>query len=233
MSYASQVLADGPRGYWRMNETSGLIQDSSGNANHAVAQGGTPIYRAESPIISDSTSRSIIFNGTSNWFGVLDHNTLDLGDVFTLEAWVKTPLPTGAGEQWGIVSKDAGAYYMRVYETGQLEILRNSVADIAWTDVAVDDTRWWHCVVTKSGATVAQYVNGVDETGAVTNSTCANNTAGLTVGGSSDAAEFFRGNLTEVAVYPTALSQARVVAHYSAAFTDEPPIGFSGRGAGW
>lgn len=43
----------------------------------------------------------------------------------------------------------------------------------------------------------------------------------------------FRGNLTEVAVYPTALSQARVVAHYSAAFTDEPPIGFSGRGAGW
>lgn len=214
MPYADVILADGPVAYYRLNEASGNPQDSSTSANHATSTGGTPGYRQ--PGLLREPDTSMRFDGLTEWVGVPDHLTLDLGDTFTLEAWIRTDRAIRAGENWGIVSKGSGAYYMRVYETGQLELLRSGVADIVWSDVAVDDGQVHHVVATKSGATVKLYVDGVDETGAVTDSTCVNNTAGLTVGGGSTSVELFLGLLDEVAVYPTALSAARVQMHYAA-----------------
>jgi len=42
--YDAAVLADTPRIYWKFQESSGLAQDSSGNAQHANATFGSPSY---------------------------------------------------------------------------------------------------------------------------------------------------------------------------------------------
>jgi hypothetical protein len=84
--------------------------------------------------------------------------------------------------------------------------------------VALALNQWSHVVVTKSGATVKLYINAVDSTGAVVNATLADTTSALNIGRDvAFPAQYFNGRIDEVAVYPTALSAARVAAHYAAA----------------
>ena len=74
-AYATEVVADSPAAYYRMQEASGLIQDSSGNANHASASGGTATYQQTSPVVSDASAKAISFSG-DDYFSIPDHATL-------------------------------------------------------------------------------------------------------------------------------------------------------------
>ena len=78
-------------------------------------------------------------------------------------------------------------------------------------------TGWHHLVVTKSGASVHLYQDGVEVTGTVTNRTLTNGTAQLVLGARrGTASAFLDGLLDEVAIYKTALTPAQVAAHYAA-----------------
>lgn len=224
MSYSSEVLADSPGGYWRMEESSGYPQDSSGNGNHFTTGpfgGGTLSYSQTGALASDPTSKSIRWNAIAD-IRTPDHATLDLGDVFTMEMWVKRATD---GDQQDIMGKGAGAYFWRFLPTtNQLQLGRFGVADIVESTVAITaDGEFHHVVATKNGATVKLYVDTADVTGTVTNSTAVNTTVGFNIGsqgadGPNDVG--VDGWLDEVAVYPTALSLARVQAHYDAALAE-------------
>ena len=86
MSYFDEVMADSPVAYYRMDEASGLIQDSSGNGNNAtVLNGTTPTYSEPGALESDPASTSIDFDLTfDTYFDIPSDITLDLGDVLTL-----------------------------------------------------------------------------------------------------------------------------------------------------
>src|SRR5688572_33423944 len=92
-----------------MQEASGLIQDSSGHGNHATSSAGTAGYSQTGPITNDPSDTAINFDNDPTYFSVPDHATLDLGDVFTIEAWVKRNNTGATGE---ICSKNTGAYSM-------------------------------------------------------------------------------------------------------------------------
>ncbi len=234
--YAAQVLADNPVAYYRMNEVSGQPQDSSGNANHTTAVSGTPTYGHPTPIPG----------GAGIWlqddyFTAPDHSTLDLGDVWTLECWVSPARYCGVGESFGLISKGGdGSYYFRLeYDTATsyaLDSLSVNTANLIYADTTDLHAReWHHLVATKNGSTRLIYIDGQDCTaiGSGTNSTTTNNTDTLFIGAMNVAAgvEIADAIFSEVAVYPTALSPARVLAHYNAAsayamevLADEPVV---------
>jgi hypothetical protein len=85
VSYSSEVLADSPRGYWRMNEASGNPQDSSGNGLHMDTTTGTPIYSQTGAITSDSTATAIRLDiASSESFTASDNALLHYGDTFSI-----------------------------------------------------------------------------------------------------------------------------------------------------
>lgn len=211
MSYPSEVLADSPGGYWRLNEASGSPQDSSGNGNHVTTVGGTPTYSL--PGASAELVTGIARDGATGYMSVPDAATLDLGDVYTVEAWIKT---TSAGVQ-GICSKMTGAYYLRV-NAGVLELLRSATVKNATGTITVNDGKWHHVVATKSTTSIHLYVDTVDGVTINDTSAAVNNTNTLLIGADTTINdEVFNGVLDEIAVYPTALSLDRVKAHYYAA----------------
>lgn len=235
MAYADEVLADSPNAYWKMNEASGLIADTTANGNSATTQDGTPTYQAVGPITSGSPNYAITFaSASSQDFTVDDSATLDVGDVFTLEGWGKR---ASSGVNHFFFARDTNGYAM-TFESDKLTTSKVNVSIIVQSTITITDTLWHHCVVTKNGATVKLYIDGVDVTGTVTNATIVDNANPLLIA-SSGAANFFNGGLAHLAIYPTALSAARVLAHYNAATSaagsaaDNPPIGILGRGAGW
>jgi len=91
------------------------------------------------------------------------------------------------------------------------------VAVICNSTIALVENSWYHVVYTKNGASSHIYINGVDRTDTVTNQTLVNVASDLVIAQDYGLGFPWYGALSEVAFYPTELSQARVLAHYEAA----------------
>jgi Concanavalin A-like lectin/glucanases superfamily len=213
--YSQAVQTDYPRGYWRLNETSGTTAaDSSGRGQTGTYQGGFTL--AQPGATKDDAA--VRLNGTTGMVAVPDSAVVDLGDVLTIEAWVK---PDDASQIQTIVSKLNGAYQVRfVPVSGSLymQVLAQATASIGQATVPLPlDGNFHHVVYTKNGVTSKFYQDGVDITPTITNATMVDNALQLNIG-SENGAGFnnWKGVIDEVALYPTALSAARVLAHYNA-----------------
>jgi hypothetical protein len=212
MSVPAEYLADSPVSYWRLGEPSGTEAADVKAANNGTYK-GTPTLGAAGLLLADPSTAATL-NGTTQYVSVPDSASLDLGDVFTYEAWIKR---SGTGKTDCIIDKGANAAVFRFDGEDHLLLRRNSVGDIAKSTTKITDTNAHHLVATKNGATAKIYIDGVDVTGAVTNQTCTNTAIALGIGASDAGTEdFFRGTIDEAAVYGTALSAARVLAHYEA-----------------
>ncbi len=214
MSYASEVTADAPVAWYRCQEASGLLQDSGGNARHCTASGGagSATYQRTSPITTESSDLAI--QVSDKWFSSPDGAWFDTGDIFSLECWVKRSA-TGTHI---FISKGTGSYSLYFNGSGNLALDRVGLTTIVSSTITITDTTTWHHVVaTKSGATVKLYIDGVNRTGTVTNDTIANNAIGLFIGATHDGFFMYQGDIDEIAIYSTALSEARVLVHYNEA----------------
>lgn len=217
-NYRAAVLADSPVGYWRLGEASGSsASDSSGNGRTGTLGAGasfgvTGALAAE----PDGTSNgaAAFAGGVTSYISVADHASLDLGDTFTLEAWARR---TGGAGSYGIlVGKPSGGYEMGFNASDQMCIFKAGAAEPAHTAATFGaDGIWRHFVVTKSGSTRHIYVNGIEDTVLAADATVADTATDLTIGAEGTLNTFI-GRIDEVAVYGTALSAARVQAHYSA-----------------
>ena len=156
------------------------------------------------------------FDGTDDYVSIPDNNALDVGDVFSYELWVKRGALQGTTQR--LLHKGGGVAALGFGINNKLVLLPGGTgaATTASSTTAITDQSWHHVVATKNGAEVRIYVDGVDRTAAGTNSDAdlqrdrAQHRAG-------DHRQRLRGgDIDEVAVYPTALSPARVLAHYQA-----------------
>ncbi len=131
--------------------------------------------------------------------------SLNVGDTFTIEGWVKRG-SSKTGVNQVIASKQNGAWVLMFNESDRLALRRSTVGEVAVAKVATTDTSTWHYVVaTKSGSSVHLYLDGVDVTGTVTNQTMVNNTQPLVIGQSTGTA-YLKGSVDEVALYNTVLT---------------------------
>ena len=105
--YPQSVLADGPLGYWRLQEASGTTAvDSSGNGRPGVYQGGVVLGQAGA--IAGSSAAA--FDGVDDQV-VVSTDTGGLSPArVTVEAWVKST--TASWSTYGFVVSKRDSYVL-------------------------------------------------------------------------------------------------------------------------
>jgi hypothetical protein len=209
VAYRDEVIIDAPNGYWRLD----ALTNESGGAGSLTAF-GSPV--STTGLLTGDASVGRDLDGSTMYYTAPDSASTDLGDVFTLEAWIRID-----GLQDGrLFDKGLNGYALMIDSTGHLRLDKSAISVIvtSTTTMAVGST--YHVAATKNGATVKLYINGVDVTGTVTNATCANTAIALYIGRlDSSATLFFNGVIDEPAIYPSALSATRVAVHYAVGST--------------
>jgi len=224
-SYASAVLGTaGVQGYWRLDDSPGSSTACDALGAHPGSYGGD-VQLGVAGALSGDADTAANFDGIGASAAVPDAAALDLGDSFSVDAWVRR-LTTGGSENQVVASKQNGSWVLMFNPANQLVLRKSNTGDVVASTVTLtDSTVWHHVAVTKSGTSVHLYIDGRDVTGTPTARTMVDNTLPLAIGQSSDSA-WFDGGLDEVAVYRGALSAATIKAHYDTghpASTTPPP----------
>lgn len=215
--YRDAVLADGPVGYWRLGETSGKALDEMSNGGAGVYNGG--VTRGVPGALATERDLAAEFDGTDDYVSIPDNNALDVGDSYTLEAWVRRGAVLGTTQRF--LHKGAGAPSFGFGGNNKLVLIPGGpgATPLATSTMAITDQAWHHVVAAKSGASARIYVDGVDATAPGTNSTSTSNASALNIGRSANGSGYFSGAIDEVAIYPAPLGRERVETHYRAGTT--------------
>ncbi|MBI4493698.1 MAG: LamG domain-containing protein, partial [Chloroflexi bacterium] len=233
--YSSEVLADGPLGYWRLGETSGTaVADASPNGN-----GGTisdPVtLNAESLLASDRVNASMQFQFEG---GGIKQNTnpfFSATDSITVEAWISTNSTTGQmvfSQQrclWGslMIYTSGVAATFRVEDVASTDPQHPDGYTVLATGGLVTDGKPHHLVGVRDVAAdqVRLYVDGklVDTKTDTTVGSITSVPTETWIGKRypCDFTDAFSGRIDEVALYRRALSAERIRAHYAAGL--QPP----------
>ncbi len=214
-TYAQEVLSDSPVGYWKLDEASGTTAtDSSTSALNATYVNSPTLGSTAGPLTAGGTAATFS-SGSSQHVLRSDNALLDTGDVQTLEAWVKR---ANSGTTHALFSRGQASGYIRINGSNLVEWLDSNVGLIATSTTPIGNNVWTHVVCTKNGATSKIYINAVDVTGAVTDHVLSDGAnPSLAIGSDYPLGEYMTGSIAHAAIYGTALSAARVLAHYNAA----------------
>ena len=216
-----EVMADDPVAYWRLNETSGTAMADKTAQNGGSYVNGTLLGQAGA--LADPSAGAARFDGAGDHASVPDSGSLDVGDSFTHEAWVKRAT---TDEDTTLISKGTAAdgLWFGIEPDNTLGLWTGG-SQVANSEAAIVDAKWHHVAATKSGATRKLYLDGRDVTSGGVNNTFVDNAQPLYLAHhvaypDSD----LNGSLDEVAVYDGALSEARIRAHYNSGrcYRDEP-----------
>jgi hypothetical protein len=222
-AYSNAVLADSPTGYWRLGETSGTTAiDSSGSDNGVYTNG--PALGQASLLPGDSANRAVRFDGSNDYVRVPSSGSLSPAVQVSLEAWIKPASLPASGAFASILTK-AESYSLQ-FNGPRLEftiIQSGARRRLQAPSGAIVAGQAYHVVGTYDGATQRLYVNGVQVASAALTGAITTNGNPLTIGSWNGSSEFLAGTIDEAAVYPTALSAARVGAHRQAGIGAPPP----------
>lgn len=226
-SYASAVLADSPVGYWRLDDASGAVMaDSSGNARDGSYVNAPAL--GQPSLLATGGGTAVAFNGTDERATVAHNNAFNgtVADDFTIEMWVKLTSPSsallqpladktnlaGANAQWQLTwdnrsSRQRVRFYMGSATNGWVDWSGATVVTAMGTG--------GHLVGRKSGSTLSLHWNGSQVASAASVPlTLSASTLSVSIAGV--AGFYMGGTVDEVAIYQSALSDARIAAHYAA-----------------
>lgn len=216
-NYVKEVMADSPISWWRLQEAGGTVARDFRNRNAGSYQTGVTLYQTGPLPGGRSVAIAGLTGGNTGHISVPHSTTLNVGDVFTLEIWVNG---NGTAAGGGLMSKGSSAFGLQdIGSNGSIRVDSDNVAAIATSTVAygASPAGWHHIVWTKNAATNVIYIDKVDRTGVVTNATLVNTSTALTIGKSLFGGQaYYNGLIAEPAIYATALSAARVAAHFDA-----------------
>jgi hypothetical protein len=149
--------------------------------------------------------------------------TLNLTGDLTVEAWAKPSVLDGTTR--AVVHKGGtGGFSTYQYRIGLTSgnTWRGTVyigsTNLVVTSPSIATTSsWTYLVMTRVGSTLTLYVNGTKVATATASGALNTSTGVLAIGRTgSTSVDYFKGSVDEVAVYATALSAARIAAHYRA-----------------
>ncbi|HEX5016502.1 MAG TPA: LamG domain-containing protein [Actinomycetes bacterium] len=210
-AYGAAVFEDQPIAFLRLDEASGAADDYM-SPGRTWSNNGT-ITQGVSGVLNAPGGTAVEFDGVnSGYFQSPVSTALDIADVFTLEAWIKPDTFSGGKV---ILQKGTGTGRItwEMIATTSLGLYVNGV-EAAHTGDVFTAGQPYHVAVTKNGSTTKLYVNGVDQTILGTNNTVGSSGDTWRIGEHNSGGELFDGVIDEVAIYNTALSAARVKAHY-------------------
>jgi hypothetical protein len=229
-AYSAAVLADSPAAYWPLGEASGTAAADAAGSNTGTYSGSVALGAAPLMVGDGHTSA----NFTGGQMAAPDAAALRLGggDI-TIEMWLK---PSSFGAYVCIIDNVNRAYslfpnpggsaldeiYIGFGATGGGGSAFGGSAGFLPTSMATGVAQ--QLVVTRSGTTLTGYRNGAQGTPATWTSGTTNSSTGVTIAGNpSTGGALYQGLIGHVSLYPSALSAARVLAHYNAGITAVPP----------
>ncbi len=217
-AYRGAVLGDGAVAYYEFEETSGTVAaDSAGADNNGAYLGGVALNQTSGLA---GLGRSAGFDGTDDRVRIPDSPVFDLGTgAFSVELWFRAATSArgdlitykgGAGD-FGIHSSSQSLNTSSLYHTNY-KIQSAPVIAQGWNYIVATRT---------AGGLLSFYVNGILAQTA-TDTESMNIPADLLIGSNhmGDPANLtlmFQGNIDEVAIYPSALSQAQITSHFNLA----------------
>lgn len=171
------------------------------------------------PGFTQGGDAAVDFDGSNDYMRASGAAVI-LNDIFTLEAWINIDALPVAGSASSIFCRGSAAnrYQLRVTDLGKLILIYDGFTIVFESAAgAIEVGRWYHVAVTKTGATRAMYINGVASTVAGTNATFVDGGLDIDIGArAATPDQRFDGRIQHAAIYPTALSAARILAHYEA-----------------
>ncbi len=246
MSYSSEVLADSPIGYWRLDETSGTnAADSSGNSHAGTYTNGPTLN--QTGLLAGDADTATSFDGSNDVVIITSNAGMRVSSAWTLESWIKV----ASGEViFGpiLVSVYDGSTvrFMLGSWDGSNHTLKPSVGfytgggwRVATASSNISVNAVHHIVGTWDGTTLKVYVDGsLAGSNAPGVATPTTNTDNYYIGArwdnSGDNAHF-KGIIDEVAIYGTDIGATRIAAHYTAGTTNPngtaTPSAVAGTGA--
>lgn len=206
-AYNAEVLADTPDLFWKLNDASGNPVDSSGNGRNATSTASVT-YQQPGPF---SGSFSVLMPGG----GSVKRTPVptSVTDNFTLECWFKFDLISvdnqiiiyngGSGtDGYGLLVRSGASQFLR-YLAGGVSLGGN-------TSDVVTSAAFKHLAIIRRAGDWEIWVNASLNAGGIT-------TPGTPVGNFQIASDAnLQGYWSNTAVYSTALSGARILAHYNA-----------------
>lgn len=217
MTYKDEVLLDNPTGYWKFDETSGTVLDSSGNG---IDRTGTDLQQG----VTGQVDLAARFNGSSSNVNLGNTSLLRFNKSLTIEHWVHVDDPwAGSATLATVFSDGANNYRTLIYDDYTFALLirdGGGSLKVSRSTNSIPTNTWVHLVATYNGDTgdYALYVDGQlfhSEATALRN--MGTSTENKHIGTYDGSIHHYGGVLDEVAVYGHVLSPARIEAHYSAA----------------
>ena len=226
-SYRQVILADTPGMYLRLDEASGTsFTDQTANANTGTGHGTITFNPgvATGGITHDSDGY-IGLDGTTAYITVATSGTMPSGDTLTVDLLFKRTATQGTKQY--LLSQGTGGLGVYLGTDNAVHVEKVGTGDMCVSTVTFTSTTiWYHLWVVKNAGTSLQIIwqqsnTGTalaDVSGTVTNQTLAPPDGSLWLGSDSTAANFYSGNLDEVAVWASALTMVQVFTHHRECF---------------
>lgn len=217
MSYDATVLADAPLVYLKMAETSGTTaNDSSGNGQNGTLHGTITLNQAK---IASGLNACMKFDGSSGYISIPTATLPSSTHDFTLECWIycaTTHAGYGVAFSYGanVANEGATLYYGDNGFHFDASIKSNNFRDGG----AISALTAYHWCVTLTSGTLQEYVNGSAVGGSYVPSPSIAFGA-VSLGQDLGGGTFWPEYMSNAAIYGSALSGARILAHYNAGIT--------------
>ncbi len=222
--YTTDVVQDSPGAYWPLNDASGsaLAADYSGNDNNGTNNGGLtqgvsgPLPPADQGF--DAGKLAYQFDGSSSYIDCGTGPSVSGTSDFTLEAWISTTATTaGTIIQQRSPTGYNGEYQFNITANGNLSFYIYGGGGYQFnfsTTRTVNDGLWHHVVALRNGANGAIYIDGTLAASASGTAAPLDRTIATYIGSDHRGpGSFFNGMISDVAIYPLALSVHRITLH--------------------
>ena len=211
--------------YAKMGLDTGIVYDVSGFQNNSTSTTGTLTYSSDTP----KYTTSALFNGNTYITTSANSQSIGTGD-FTISAWIKltssskTYLPIISNKTTGASSVGCAIYFNHNQNKFLWSTADGSGNTEIWTSNTFADIydTWTHVVMVRNSSDARKgyfYINGVRQeiasVPAIRNISTDHN---FVIGGLyTDAANYrWTGNISDVRVYTTALSESQILELYNA-----------------
>jgi hypothetical protein len=235
--YGASVLASSPTAYWRLGETSGNVA-----VDYVGSHNGTYFNALlnQTGYSSLDADKAVSFGGNNSYVGGISGTEINFAGTnasFTLECWVKGA--PGQPDESTVIAKGAGSSGTTAGEQFALDVSGglyrffvrggNNSLDYAAVASAGPNGTWQHVVGVYDSADPASPAMHIYVNGALSGSASGRPAGPLPssapvsigskrLGNDPNYDGSFNGTIDEVAIYPTALAENAIAAHYSDAF---------------
>ena len=222
------------QGWWKLNNLSSGLTDSSSNSNNATATSTTTEYpgfvnalagdssgmsqsnlvQSDLQTVAPYSKYALAFDGTNDYIDCGNDSSLKLASNFSISVWMKS----SNQQSFAVAVGNNSVFSLQMSAT--LNKFRFNVYSSGWQEAyyslnPIDDDKWHHVVATHDGSTIKVYVDNVKGTDASAGA-IPSNTAPFLIGYlPGNAGLYFDGQISNVSYWNTALTQAQVTETYN------------------